>query len=121
MADALAGGRAGPAAPAAARPRRGERPGGLTPREAEVAGLVARGLSNRRIAAALSIAERTVGTHLTGIMGKLGLGSRVQVATWAVARGLDGHPAAVDQPVAGPYVVPRSAAHAGPRPESARS
>jgi DNA-binding NarL/FixJ family response regulator len=60
----------------------------LTAREAEVAGLVARGLSNRQIAAKLSISERTVSTHLTNIMGKLGVTGRVQVATWAVAQGL---------------------------------
>ena len=56
---------------------------------------MARGLSNRQIAAELSIAERTVGAHLTNIMGKLAFTSRVQVATWAVARGL-GRPATVD-------------------------
>jgi DNA-binding NarL/FixJ family response regulator len=60
----------------------------LTARELEVAALVARGLTNRQIAAALSIAERTVGTHLTNILGKLGFTSRSQVAVWAVERGL---------------------------------
>jgi non-specific serine/threonine protein kinase len=89
-AEALADGPmlAAAATTAADRPGRGMGP--LTRREAEVAGLVARGLSNRQIAAALAIAARTVGTHLTSIMAKLGLAGRVQVATWAVVHGLAG-------------------------------
>jgi DNA-binding NarL/FixJ family response regulator len=57
----------------------------LTARERDVAALVARGLSNREIAAALSIGERTVETHVGNILGKLGFGSRAQIAAWAVA------------------------------------
>jgi predicted ATPase/DNA-binding CsgD family transcriptional regulator len=56
--------------------------GQLSPREREVALLVARGLSNPRIAAELIIGERTVQSHVSNILNKLGLSSRVQVAGW---------------------------------------
>ncbi len=56
----------------------------LTPREREVAALIALGHTNRRIAEALSITERTAGTHVTHILGKLVLTSRVQIAAWAI-------------------------------------
>jgi DNA-binding CsgD family transcriptional regulator len=59
----------------------------LTGREREVALLVARGLSNRDVADALSIGERTVETHIGHILGKLGFASRVEIAAWAVAPG----------------------------------
>jgi DNA-binding CsgD family transcriptional regulator len=54
----------------------------LSPREREVARLVARGLSNPRIATELIIGERTVQTHVGNILAKLGFSSRVQLATW---------------------------------------
>lgn len=60
----------------------------LTAREREVLVLVAEGLSNRQLARALSLSERTVQTHLTSIMRKLGLGSRTEAALWAVREGL---------------------------------
>ena len=63
-------------------------PGGLTPREREVAGLAAKGLSNRQIAEALVIAEGTARAHVEHILGKLGLRSRAQLAAWAVRNGL---------------------------------
>jgi non-specific serine/threonine protein kinase len=47
-----------------------------------VAVLVTRGLSNRAIADALSIGERTVETHVSNILGKLAFGSRAQIAAW---------------------------------------
>ena len=56
----------------------------LTPREREIAGLVAEGLTNRQIATRLVIAPGTVRIHVERILGKLGLTSRVQVATWIV-------------------------------------
>jgi DNA-binding NarL/FixJ family response regulator len=59
----------------------------LTPREREVATLVARGLTNRAIAARLVIAERTAMRHVEHIFTKLGVHSRAQVATWAVMHG----------------------------------
>jgi DNA-binding NarL/FixJ family response regulator len=62
-------------------------PESLTPREREVVGLIARGLSNKRIALELGIAEKTVKTHVSSILGKLGLDDRTQVALHAVREG----------------------------------
>lgn len=56
----------------------------LTPREQEVAALIARGLTNREIAAVLVITERTAETHVQNILNKLGFDSRAQIAAWAV-------------------------------------
>jgi DNA-binding CsgD family transcriptional regulator len=56
----------------------------LTPREREVALLLARGLTNRQIADNLVITERTVAAHVEHLLGKLGFTSRTQVAIWAV-------------------------------------
>lgn len=58
----------------------------LTPRELEVAQLVAEGLSNRAIADRLVISHRTVDGHVERILAKLEFTSRTQVATWAAAR-----------------------------------
>lgn len=58
----------------------GEKEDTLSPREQEVAALVARGLTNRRIASELSISERTAATHVGRILKKLGLRSRDEVA-----------------------------------------
>jgi predicted ATPase/DNA-binding CsgD family transcriptional regulator len=55
----------------------------LTPREREVAALVAKGLTNREIAACLVVSKRTVDAHLEHILAKLGYSSRVQVAALA--------------------------------------
>lgn len=60
----------------------------LTSREREVAGLVAKGLSNRQIAEHLYVSERTAETHVQNILVKLGFTSRAQVAAWAVSDGL---------------------------------
>ncbi len=60
----------------------------LSPREREVAILIARGRMNREIAEALVISERTAETHVTHVLGKLGFRSRAQVAVWAVEHGL---------------------------------
>ncbi|HZO29181.1 MAG TPA: helix-turn-helix transcriptional regulator, partial [Chloroflexota bacterium] len=62
----------------------------LTRREREVAALVARGMTNRQIAAELVIAEDTAANHVRHIRARLGLRSRVQVAVWATERGLPG-------------------------------
>ena len=53
----------------------------LSPREDEVARLICQGMSNKEIAAVLDISPHTVSTHLRRIYGKLGLRSRVQLAT----------------------------------------
>ena len=63
-------------------------PGGLTPREAEVASLIGRGLSNRAIADRLVLGERTVETHVSNLLAKLDFSSRAQIAAWATAQGL---------------------------------
>jgi DNA-binding CsgD family transcriptional regulator len=60
----------------------------LTGREREVALLIAQGASNRQIADALVIGERTAEAHVSNMLSKLGLSTRVQLAAWAVARGL---------------------------------
>ena len=60
----------------------------LSPRECEVAILVAEGVSNREIATRLFISERTAQTHVQHILDKLGFSSRVQIASWTVQRGL---------------------------------
>jgi DNA-binding NarL/FixJ family response regulator len=58
----------------------------LSPREREVARLVADGLSNREIAARLVISERTAQNHVQHILDKLGFANRAQVAAWAAGR-----------------------------------
>jgi DNA-binding NarL/FixJ family response regulator len=52
----------------------------LSPREREIADLVAQGLTNREIGARLFLSEKTIETHLTRVFQKLGLRSRTQVA-----------------------------------------
>ena len=76
---------AGDRTTASAPPRAGA-PGGLTRREHEIAGLLAEGLSNKDIAARLVISQRTVETHVDHILGKLGMTSRTQVASWIAAQ-----------------------------------
>lgn len=56
----------------------------LTPREHEVAALIASGLSNRDIATKLIISERTAANHVEHILNKLNLRSRTQVAAWLI-------------------------------------
>lgn len=56
----------------------------LTPREREVAELVAQSLSNREIAARLVLSERTVETHVRSILAKLGLTRRTEVVRWVL-------------------------------------
>ena len=93
MAAARAGGQAAaegagvepaPAAPAAARDD------GLTERELEVVRLVAQGRSNREIAKALWISEKTVKAHVSHVLSKLGLQDRTQLAIHAIKNGLAG-------------------------------
>jgi len=60
----------------------------LTARERTILGLVARGLSNRQIAAELYISERTARTHVSHVLTKLQLSSRTQAALVAIREGL---------------------------------
>ena len=75
-------GRAGPDDPGAGVPGQEA----LSRRELQVAELVTEGLSNREIAARLTISPRTADSHVEHIRTKLGVGSRAQIAAWVVAR-----------------------------------
>jgi DNA-binding NarL/FixJ family response regulator len=75
--------RAGAAAPA----RDGAAAGPLAKREADVARLVAGGLTNKQIGARLFISERTVDSHVRSILNKLGFSSRAQIAAWMASPG----------------------------------
>jgi DNA-binding CsgD family transcriptional regulator len=66
--------------------RRGASPA-LTPRQREVAALVAGGLTNRQIAERLVITERSAESHVERIRDRLGFRSRSQIAAWYVASG----------------------------------
>ncbi len=63
----------------------GDSAASLTKRELEIAHLIAEGLTGPQIAAKLFISERTVTTHVTNMLNKLGLGSRIQLASWVTA------------------------------------
>ena len=65
-----------------------EEPEPLTERENDVLRLLARGMANKQIAAALSIGEKTVKTHVSNILTKLGVQSRTQAALYATRTGL---------------------------------
>ena len=60
----------------------------LTARELEVLRHLARGMSNKEIAGALVLSEKTVKTHVSNILGKLQLADRTQAALFAVREGL---------------------------------
>ena len=68
--------------------RRREGPAGLTPREVEVLGLLARGLSNKQIARRLVISPKTVGNHIEHIYSKIGASSRARASLFAMQHGL---------------------------------
>lgn len=60
------------------------RPDPLTPRERQVAALVAQSRSNREIASALVVSERTVESHVRSVLAKLGLTRRTEIVRWAL-------------------------------------
>jgi DNA-binding CsgD family transcriptional regulator len=82
----LALGTSSRAAAAPARPPTGR----LTPREREVARLIALGKSNREIAECLTVAGGTAQRHVANILAKLDLSSRAQIASWTASRDLLG-------------------------------
>jgi predicted ATPase/DNA-binding CsgD family transcriptional regulator len=80
--------------PSARREQRGRvrsadhaQPGPLSPREQEVAGLIAHGLTDRQVAERLVITEGTAGVHVGHILNKLGFHTRTEIARWAVEHG----------------------------------
>jgi HD-GYP domain-containing protein (c-di-GMP phosphodiesterase class II) len=75
--------------------RRPERPGGLTPREVEVLVLLARGRSNKEIAAELFVTPKTVSNHVEHIYTKIDVSSRAAATLFATQHGLLGGYAAI--------------------------
>jgi two-component system, NarL family, response regulator LiaR len=67
---------------------RHERADQLTPRERDVLALIGRGYANKRIAIELGIAEKTVKTHVSHVLAKLGVADRTQAALYAARIGL---------------------------------
>jgi len=65
-------------------------PAGLTAREVEILGLLARGQANKQIARRLSITPKTVSNHVEHIYTKTGVSSRAAVALFATRHGLTG-------------------------------
>ena len=63
-------------------------PEALSEREMEVLRLISKGMSNKEIAAAIFVAEWTVRTHVSNILGKLHLASRTQAALYALRAGI---------------------------------
>jgi DNA-binding CsgD family transcriptional regulator/tetratricopeptide (TPR) repeat protein len=63
-------------------------PDGLSPREVQILGLVARGLSNREVGAELSISEHTAANHMRSILRKTGCANRTEAASYAHRHGL---------------------------------
>ena len=63
-------------------------PSSLTPREQQIAALIATGRSNKAIAAELSISPTTAARHVANILAKLGFRSRTQIAVWVADRPL---------------------------------
>jgi DNA-binding NarL/FixJ family response regulator len=85
VAESAAGGPAAPAPAAVAAPAEID---GLTPREADVVRLVARGLNNRQVAKEMFVSEATVKTHLNHVLAKLAMRDRAALIAWAWRHGL---------------------------------
>ena len=99
---ALSRGRLGDDGPRALR-----RP--LSPREVEVIGLLCRGLGTEEIAARLHLSPHTVSTHIRNLMGKIGVGSRVDAVSWAIRTHLyDPVSGAIDPRRAAAFLLPAS-------------
>jgi len=81
-------------------PARRDWPAGLTAREVEVLGLLARGDSNKAIAKKLVVAPKTVSNHVEHIYGKIGVSTRAAAAIFAMRHGLVGSYEAGEQPLA---------------------
>jgi DNA-binding NarL/FixJ family response regulator len=71
------------------RPATRANPANLTPRELEVLGLLVEGRSNRQIAEQLFISNKTAGVHVTNLLAKLGVHSRLEAAAVARRLGLE--------------------------------
>jgi DNA-binding NarL/FixJ family response regulator len=71
----------------------------LTPREAEVAVLIAEGLTNVEIGQRLALVTGTVANHIANAMKRLGARNRAQLAVWAVEQGLYRSQGSVDTKV----------------------
>jgi len=65
-----------------------QRPDELTPREMEVVKLIAEANTNRQIADALHVSEKTVESHRANVLSKLGMRDRVELVRYAIRRGL---------------------------------
>jgi DNA-binding NarL/FixJ family response regulator len=85
VAESAAGGPAASAPAAVAAPAEID---GLTPREADVVRLVARGLNNRQVAKEMFVSEATVKTHLNHVLAKLAMRDRAALIAWAWRHGL---------------------------------
>jgi DNA-binding NarL/FixJ family response regulator len=65
-----------------------ERPAGLTDREAEVVGMLARGLQTKQVARALGISVKTADRHIQNAYGKIGVSTRAAATLFAMEHGL---------------------------------